>query len=263
MKRATTVIAEMNEMTPYSFGPLNKIHVSNIDYIVPCAYFLPETPNPSFRKLEKAIGMHCASLIQDGDCLNLGVGTLPEAVLLFLDDKYDLGLHTEVFTDRMADLMEKKVINNTRKTLHKGKSVCAFVRGTRRAYNFVDNNLRVNLYPVDYINDPRIIGQYDNLVSINTCKEVDIMGRATQETPFPKPYSGISIVVLPSTSADGKESRIVLSHGIDSMAPSYVDYVVTEYGVAKLEGMTFNECAQNLIAIAHLDFREGLMLGLK
>ena len=258
VKRATTVIAEMNEMTPYSFGPLNKIHVSDIDYIVPCAYFLPETPNPTFNELEKTIGMHCASLIQDGDCLNLGVGTLPEAVLLFLDDKYDLGLHTEVFTDRMADLMEKKVVNNTKKTLHKGKTVCAFVRGTRRAYNFVDNNLRVNLYPVDYVNDPRIIGQYDNLVSINTCKEVDIMGRATQETPFPKPYSGISIVVLPSTSADGKESRIVLSHGIDSMAPSYVDYVVTEYGVAKLKGMTFNECAQNLIAIAHPDFREGL-----
>ena len=103
VKRATTVIAEMNEMTPYSFGPLNKIHVSDINYIVPCAYFLPETLTPIPSEVEQAIGRHCASLIQDGDCLNLGVGTLPEAVLLFLDDKYDLGLHTEVFTDRMAD----------------------------------------------------------------------------------------------------------------------------------------------------------------
>lgn len=257
-KKASTVIAEMNEMTPYTFGPLNKIHVSDIDYIVPCAYFLPETPSPTLNDVEQAVGRYCASLIQDGDTLNLGVGTIPEAVLLFLDDKYDLGIHTEVFTDRMADLMEKNVINNTKKTLHKGNSVCAFVRGTRRVYNFVDNNLSVNLYPVDYVNDPRVIGQYNNLVTINTCKEVDIMSLAAQETSFPKPYSGISIVALPSTSAGGKQSHIVLSHSIDSIVPGYVDYVVTEYGIAKLKGRTFNECAQNLIAIAHPDFREGL-----
>ncbi len=277
-KKAKTVIAEINEMTPYTFGSQNKIHVSEIDYIVPCAYNLPEIPNPTIGEVEKNIGKNCASLIKDGATLQLGIGAIPDAVLMFLGDKRDLGIHTEMFSDGVVDLVEEGVINNSKKTLHRGKFVSTFIMGTRKVYNFIDNNPNVCLYPVDYVNDPWVIGQNDNMVSINSCIEVDLMGQVASETLGLKQFSGtggqvdfvrgaalskggISIMAMPSTAAKGKASRIVplLTEGAAVTTPrNDVDYIVTEYGIAKMKGKTLRERAQNLIAIAHPDFRAGL-----
>lgn len=277
-QKAKTVIAEINEMTPHTFGVQNKIHVSEIDYIVPCAYNLPEIPNPTIGEVEKNIGKHCASLIKDGATLQLGIGAIPDAVLLFLGDKRDLGIHTEMFSDGVVDLVEEGVINNTKKNLHRGKLVSTFIMGTRKVYNFIDNNPNVCLYPVDYVNDPWVIGQNDNMVSINSCIEVDLMGQVASETLGLKQFSGtggqvdfvrgaalskggISIMAMPSTAAKGKASRIVplLTEGAAVTTPrNDVDYIVTEYGIAKMKGKTLRERAQNLIAIAHPDFRAGL-----
>lgn len=277
-QKAKTVIAEINEMTPHTFGVQNKIHVSEIDYIVPCAYNLPEIPNPTIGEVEKNIGKHCASLIKDGATLQLGIGAIPDAVLLFLGDKRDLGIHTEMFSDGVVDLVEEGVINNAKKTLHRGKLVSTFIMGTRKVYNFIDNNPNVCLYPVDYVNDPWVIGQNDNMVSINSCIEVDLMGQVASETLGMKQFSGtggqvdfvrgaalskggISIMAMPSTAAKGKASRIVplLTEGAAVTTPrNDVDYIVTEYGIAKMKGKTLRERAQNLIAIAHPDFRAGL-----
>ncbi len=277
-QKAKTVIAEINEMTPHTFGVQNKIHVSEIDYIVPCAYNLPEIPNPTIGEVEKNIGKHCASLIKDGATLQLGIGAIPDAVLMFLGDKRDLGIHTEMFSDGVVDLVEEGVINNAKKTLHRGKLVSTFIMGTRKVYNFVDNNPNVCLYPVDYVNDPWVIGQNDNMVSINSCIEVDLMGQVASETLGLKQFSGtggqvdfvrgaalskggISIMAMPSTAAKGKASRIVplLTEGAAVTTPrNDVDYIVTEYGIAKMKGKTLRERAQNLIAIAHPDFRAGL-----
>ena len=277
-QKAKTVIAEINEMTPHTFGVQNKIHVSEIDYIVPCAYNLPEIPNPTIGEVEKNIGKHCASLIKDGATLQLGIGAIPDAVLLFLGDKRDLGIHTEMFSDGVVDLVEEGVINNAKKTLHRGKLVSTFIMGTRKVYNFIDNNPNVCLYPVDYVNDPWVIGQNDNMVSINSCIEVDLMGQVASETLGLKQFSGtggqvdfvrgaalskggISIMAMPSTAAKGKASRIVplLAEGAAVTTPrNDVDYIVTEYGIAKMKGKTLRERAQNLIAIAHPDFRAGL-----
>ncbi len=277
-KKAKVVIAEMNEMTPFTFGPENKIHVSEIDYIVPCAYRLPEIPNPVIGEVEKSIGKNCATLIKDGDTLQLGIGAIPDAVLLSLNDKKDLGIHTEMFSDGVVDLVEAGVITNKKKNLHKGKFVSTFIMGTRKVYDFIDNNPSVALYPVDYVNDPWVIGQNDNLVSINSCIEVDLMGQVVSETLGLKQFSGtggqvdfvrgaalskggISIMAMPSTAAKGKASRIVpfLAEGAAVTTPrNDVDYVVTEYGIAKMKGKSLRERAQNLISIAHPDFREGL-----
>ncbi len=277
-QKAKTVIAEINEMTPHTFGVQNKIHVSEIDYIVPCAYNLPEIPNPTIGEVEKNIGKHCASLIKDGATLQLGIGAIPDAVLMFLGDKRDLGIHTEMFSDGVVDLVEEGVINNSKKTLHRGKLVSTFIMGTRKVYNFIDNNPNVCLYPVDYVNDPWVIGQNNNMVSINSCIEVDLMGQVASETLGLKQFSGtggqvdfvrgaalskggISIMAMPSTAAKGKASRIVplLTEGAAVTTPrNDVDYIVTEYGIAKMKGKTLRERAQNLIAIAHPDFRAGL-----
>lgn len=278
-KKAKTVIAEINEMTPYTFGSQNKIHVSDIDYIVPCAYNLPEIPKLTIGEIEKNIGKNCASLIKDGACLQLGIGAIPDAVLMFLVGKKDLGIHTEMFSDGVVDLVEAGVITNARKNLHKGKFVSTFIMGTRKVYDFIDNNPNVCLYPVDYVNNPWVIGQNDNLVSINSCIEVDLMGQVASETLGLRQFSGtggqvdfvrgaalskggISIMAMPSTAAKGKVSRIVsnLTEGAAVTTPrNEVDYIVTEYGIAKMKGKTLRERAHHLINIAHPDFRESLM----
>ncbi len=277
-QKAKVVIAETNETVPFTMGPENKIHVSEIDYIVPCAYLLPEIPNPVITDVERNIGKNCASLIQDGATLQLGIGAIPDAVLLFLTEKKDLGIHTEMFSDGVIDLVKAGVINGKKKTLHPGKLISTFIMGTRKIYDFVDNNPDVELYPVDYVNDPWIIGKNDNMVSINSCIEVDLMGQVASETIGYKQFSGtggqvdyvrgaalskggISIMAMPSTAAKGKVSRIVplLAEGAAvTTSRNDVDYVVTEYGIAHLKGKTLRQRARELINIAHPDFREEL-----
>ena len=276
-EKASIVIAEMNEFMPF-IGGNNTIHVSKMDYIIPCAYFLPEIPLPKITDIEKEIGRHCASLIEDGTTLQLGIGAIPDAVLLFLKDKKDLGIHTEMFSDGVVELVEAGVINGRKKTLHQGKLVATFLMGTRRLYDFVDNNPDVEMHPVDYVNDPWVIAKNNKMISINSCIEIDLMGQVASESIGLKQFSGTggqvdyvrgaalsqggkSIMAMPSTAAKGKSSRIVpfLAEGAAvTTSRNEVDYIVTEYGIAKLKGKTLKQRAESLIKIAHPDFRESL-----
>ena len=277
VEKARIVIAQVNEYMPY-VGSINKVHLSKFDCIVPCADPIPEIPLPSITDVEREIGCNCASLINDGDTLQLGIGAIPDAVLLFLKEKKDLGVHTEMFSDGAMELVKSGVINGRIKTLHPGKLVATFLMGTRALYDFVDKNPSVELLPVDYVNNPAVIGMNDNMVSINSCIEIDLMGQVNAESIGIKQFSGTggqvdyvrgasvskggrSIIAVPATASKGKVSRIVpfLSPGAAvTTSRNDVDYVVTEYGVAKLKGRTLAQRAEALIAIAHPDFRDDL-----
>jgi 4-hydroxybutyrate CoA-transferase len=277
VEKARIVIAQVNEYMPY-VGSINKVHLSKFDRIVPCADPIPEIPLPSITDVEREIGCNCASLINDGDTLQLGIGAIPDAVLLFLKEKKDLGIHTEMFSDGAMELVKSGVINGRLKTLHPGKLVATFLMGTRALYDFVHNNSSVEMLPVDYVNNPAVIGRNDNMVSINSCIEIDLMGQVNAESIGTKQFSGTggqvdyvrgasvskggrSIIAVPATASKGKVSRIVpfLSPGAAvTTSRNDVDYVVTEYGVAKLKGRTLAQRAEALIAIAHPDFRDEL-----
>lgn len=276
MKNAKLVIAQVNDRMPRTCGSGN-IHVAEIDLFVehpaPLSELAPHKNGP----VEEAIGRYCASLINDGDTLQLGIGAIPDAVLSCLRHKKDLGIHSEMFSDGVVDLMERGVITNSKKTCKPGVSVANFLMGTQRLYDFVSNNPLVELHPVDYVNDPVIIAQNDNMVCINSCVQVDLMGQVASETVGYKQISGVggqvdfvrgaamskngrSIMAMPST-AKGKVSKIVpvLDEGSAvTTSRNDVDYVVTEYGIAHLTGRTLRERAKALIRIAHPDFRPRL-----
>ncbi|WZL74489.1 acetyl-CoA hydrolase/transferase C-terminal domain-containing protein [Clostridiaceae bacterium 35-E11] len=276
-ENAKLVIAEMNDQMPRTMGD-SFIHISELDYIVETSYPVIELKPPKIGEIEKAIGEHCASLIEDGSTLQLGIGAIPDAVLLFLKDKKDLGIHSEMFSDGVVELVEAGVITNKMKTLHKGKMVVTFLMGTKRLYDFVDNNPSVELYPVDYVNNPCVIMQNYKMVSINSCIQIDLMGQIVSESIGLKQFSGVggqvdyvrgtsmakdgkSIIAIPSTASKGKVSRIVpfLDEGSAvTTSRNDVHYVVTEYGIAHLRGKTLKERAKALIEIAHPDFREQL-----
>lgn len=277
-EEAKIVIAEMNEAMPHVGGD-NFIHLSQIDYIVECNNNLPEILPAKIGEVEKAIGGYCSELIDDGATLQLGIGAIPDAVLMALGNKKDLGIHTEMFTDGVIDLVERGIINGSKKTLHPGKMVATFLMGSRRLYDFVNQNPFIELYPVDYVNNPCVIMKNENMVSINSCIEVDLMGQVVSECIGQKQFSGVggqvdyvrgamlspggkSIMAMPSTAAKGTISRIVpfLAQGSAvTTSRNDVDYVVTEYGIAHLKAKTLKERAKSLIAIAHPDFREALM----
>ena len=275
---AKMVIAEVNDKMPRTYGD-NFVHISQIDWFVPCSYQIKELQPPKISDIEKAIGEHCAELVKDGDTLQLGIGAIPDAVLLFLKDKKNLGIHSEMFSDGVLELIEAGVVNCSKKTLHPGKLVVSFLMGTQRLYDFVDNNPMVAMYPVNYVNNPIVIAQNDNLVSINSTIEVDFMGQAASDTMGYKQFSGIggqvdfvrgaslsrggrSIIAMPSTAAKGTQSRIVpiLKEGAAvSTSRNDIHYVVTEFGAALLRGASVRERARRLIGIAHPDFRPELI----
>jgi 4-hydroxybutyrate CoA-transferase len=175
IETAKTVIAQVNKQMPRTLGD-SFVHVSQLDYCVEVDVPLIELKPPAIGDVEKAIGENCASLIKDGDTLQLGIGAIPDAVLLFLKDKKDLGFHSEMFSDGVVELVDAGVVTNARKTLYPGKMVVTFLMGTRRLYDFVDDNPSVMMMPVDYVNDPYVIRQNDNLISINSCVQVDLQG---------------------------------------------------------------------------------------
>ncbi len=195
-----------------------------------------------------------------------------------MKDKKDLGIHTEMFSDGVVELVEAGVINNSRKTLHRGQSVATFLMGTRRLYDYVDDNPAVGMYPVTYVNDPAVIGRNDNLVSINSCVQVDFLGQVVSECVGPTQISGVggqvdfirgaaisrggrSIIAMTSTAGHGKISKIVpfIDRWAEvTTARNEVQYVVTEYGIAELRGHTMRDRARSLIRIAHPDFRDAL-----
>jgi 4-hydroxybutyrate CoA-transferase len=284
------IIAQINERMPRTLGD-SFVHVSKLDYVVEYdepilelglvknATTVAENEQYVAKVVaEMEIGRYCAELIEDGACLQLGIGAIPDAVLPFLEDKKDLGIHTEMFADGVVDLVNKGVVTCARKTLHPGKMVANFLMGTRKLYDFVHNNPMVEMHPVHYTNDPYIIGQNDNMVSINSSLQVDLLGQVASDTIGTTQFSGVggqvdfvrgaarsksgkSILAFPSTAGGGKYSRIIpkLDYGAVVTTSRYdVHYIVTEYGIANLRGKSVGERAKQLIAIAHPDFRQQL-----
>lgn len=274
---AELVIAQINPSMPRTLGD-SFIHISDIDYIVEADTPLIELPPAGISEVERAIGKNCASLIEDGDTLQLGIGAIPDAVLGFLKEKKDLGIHSEMISDGIVELYEGGVITNRRKSLHAGKSIVTFLMGTRRLYDFADNNPAVELHPVDYVNDPYVIAQNERLVSVNSCVQVDLMGQVVSASVGRRQISGVggqvdfvrganmsrggkSIMAMPSTAAEGRISKIVpvIGEGAAVTTSRYdADYIVTEYGAARLKGESLRNRAKKLIRIAHPDFRRML-----
>ena len=277
---AKIVIAEINEQMPRTLGD-SFIHFSKIDYAVPVNYPLAELPMGESNELSMQIGQHIAELIEDGSTMQMGIGAIPDAVLHFLGDKRDLGVHTELFSDGVMKLIQEGVINNEKKTLHPGKIVAGFILGSHKLYDFVDDNPIVELHPTEYVNDPFIIAQNEKMISINSAIEIDLTGQVCADSIGPRLYSGVGgqldfvygaarskggkpIIALPSTATPGggePVSRIVpmLKQGAGVVTTrNHVHFVATEYGIAYLYGKTIKERTQALIAVAHPDFRKEL-----
>jgi acetyl-CoA hydrolase len=279
---ARIIIAEVNQQMPRTLGD-SFIHLSRINYIVPVNYQLAEMSmgGEGADAITEKIAGFIAELIPDGATMQMGIGAIPDAVLKYLYNKKDLGVHSELFSDGVIDLVDAGILTNARKSLHTGKIVAGFIIGSRRLYNWVDDNPMIELHPTEYINDPFVIAQNDRMVAINSAIEVDLTGQVCADSIGPKLYSGVGgqldfiygasrskggvpIIALPSTTTtrDGKViSRIVtmLKHGAGVVTSrNHVRYIVTEYGVADLYGRSIRKRAEALIGIAHPDFRESM-----
>lgn len=276
---ARIIIAEVNENMPRCLGD-SFIHVSRINYIVPVNYPLLELPmrEGELSEVHVKIGQYIAELIPDGATMQMGIGEIPDAVLNFLHDKRDLGVHTELFSDSVIDLVERGVITNARKTINTGKITAGFMLGTKRLYTWAHDNPLIELRRTEYVNDPFVIAQNYRQVAINSAIEVDLTGQVCADSIGPKLYSGVGgqldfiygasrseggvpIIALPSTAQGGTVSRIVpmLKQGAGVVTSRYhVHYVVTEYGIADLYGKTIRQRAQALINIAAPQFRDEL-----
>lgn len=279
---AKIIIAEVNQQMPRTLGD-SFIHISRLNYIVPVDYPLPEMAmgGEGVSEITEKMAGAIAELIPDGATMQMGIGAIPDAVLKYLFEKKDLGIHTELFSDGVIDLFEAGVLTNARKTLHPGKMVAGFIIGTRRLYDWVDDNPLIELHPTEYVNDPFVIAQNERQVALNSAIEVDLTGQVCADSIGPKLYSGVGgqldfiygasrskggvpIIALPSTTTlrDGTRiSRIVpmLNQGAGVVTTrNHVRYVVTEHGVADLYGLSIRQRALSLIKIAHPDFREDL-----
>jgi acyl-CoA hydrolase len=276
-RTATVVVAEVNQRMPRTHGD-NCLHVSRIAAFVETAHPLQELPVEPITEVHLGIARHVATLIPDGATLQTGIGGIPNAVLNCLGDKRDLGIHSELCSDGVIDLIESGVINGERKSLHRGKAVVSFVLGTRRLFDFIDDNPCFDFRPICYTNDPFVIAQNDRMIAINSALQVDLTGQVCADSIGTKPYSGfggqldfirgaarskggVPIIALPSTARGGTISRIapVLDAGAGVVTSrGDVHYVVTEHGIAYLHGKTLRERAEALIAIADPRFRQEL-----
>jgi acetyl-CoA hydrolase len=274
---ARMVIAEVNRRMPRTLGD-SFIHVSRLHHIVEVDYPLPEAPQGGSSELHMRVGHYIAEMIQDGATLQMGVGRIPDAVLKNLRTHKDLGVHTELFSDGIIDMVEAGVITCARKTFHPDKIIAGFLFGSERLYRFVHNNPIIELHPTDYVNDLFNIARNDNMIAINSALQVDLTGQVCADSIGARLYSGAGgqvdfirgaarskggkpIIALLSTAKDGTISRIVsmLSQGSGVVTTrNDVHYVVTEYGVASLHGKTVRQRARELINIAHPDFRDEL-----
>ena len=282
-EKAKCVIAQVNKHMPRALGN-SFIHVNKIDFIVEIDVPLKELPQidpdatPELLKIYDQIGKNVAGMIEDGSTLQMGIGAIPDAVLKYLHSKNDLGVHTEMFSDGLIDLVEEGVVNGEKKTLHPGKIIAGFVLGTKRSYNFIDNNPVFEFHPQEYVNDPFLISKNNKMVAINSAIEIDLTGQVCADSIGTKFFSGIGgqvdfvrgaahseggkpIIALPSATKDLKFSKIVpmLKPGAGVVTSrGDVHYVVTEFGIAYLFGKSIQERVRALIEISHPAFRQEL-----
>ncbi len=276
-RRARLVIAQLNRAVPRTLGD-SFVHVDAIDWGVEVDIPPYEHAERPFGEVERRIGEHVAELVPDRATIQMGIGAIPGAVALALRDKRDLGIHTEMFTDAVLDLVESGTVTGAAKEVNRGKIVSTFMVGTRRLYRFVDDNPMVEMRPVDYTNDTAVIRRFSRMVAINSALAVDLTGQVSADSIGTRFYSGVggqmdfmrgaalapdgqAIIALPSTAAGGTISRIapVLAEGAGVVTTrAHVRTVVTEYGVAQRFGRSVRERAKALIEIAHPDFRADL-----
>ena len=282
-EKSKIIIAQVNKHMPRTLGD-SFIHINKITYIVECDEEIKELPQvdpdttPEILAVFDKIGKNVADLIEDGSTLQMGIGAIPDSVMKYLYDKKDLGIHTEMFSDGIIDLVEAGIINGEKKTLHPGKIIAGFVLGTKRVYDFINNNPIFEFHPQEYVNDPFIIAKNNKMVAINSALEIDLTGQVCADSIGTKLYSGIGgqvdfirgaskseggkpIIALPSTTKNDTISRIVptLKPGAGVVTSrGDVDFIVTEYGAIDLWGKTIQERARALISIAHPKFRDEL-----
>ncbi len=279
MDNAEMVIAQINPNMPKTWGD-SFVHVDDIDYFVFHEEPIVESvPLPKENEVSRRIGMYVSQIVEDGATLQIGFGYLPNAILKYMDNKKDLGIHTQVITDGLLPLLKKKVITNRKKTLIPGRIVASLCMGSRELYEYVNNNPMFYFRSSDYVNDPTIIARNDNLISISSALEIDLTGQVCSDSMGNIFYSGIgdqvdflrgsamskggfSIIALPSTARNGQISRIVpsLSKGAGvATTRADVDIVITEYGIAELQGKSIYQRVMELAQIAHPKFREELI----
>lgn len=278
IKSAKIVIAEVNFNMPRT-GENSLIHVQDAEYFVPVDIPLIAQKPPQIGEVEKTIGQNIADLIKDGDCLQLGIGGVPDAILGFLQDKNDLGIHSEMISDGVMNLVQSGVVNCSRKNYYPNKIVISFAMGSSKFYKWLNNNPLIEALPCDITNDPFNVARNDNMVAINSALSVDLLGQVAADTLAGIQFSGVggqvdfvrgansskggrAIIALPATAAGGKVSRIcsTLAPGQAVTTSRYdVDYVVTEFGVAHLKWKTNRDRADALIRIAAPQFRDQLI----
>ncbi|HPZ45114.1 MAG TPA: acetyl-CoA hydrolase/transferase C-terminal domain-containing protein [Coprothermobacter proteolyticus] len=282
LEHADTVILEINGNLPRTHGD-TVVHINDVDFIYEYNAPLIEVPSAEASEVDKRIGEFIADLIEDGATIQLGIGGIPNAIAQFLVDKKDLGLHTELMTEGVVDLIEAGVITNSQKTLWKDKCIASFVMGTKRLYDFVDNNLAVEVHRGRIVNDPYVVAKNKKMVSVNTALSVDLTGQVCSEAFGPQQYTGTggqldmhrgaimseggkAIIAMRSSVKNNTISTVVptLAPGSFVTVPRHdVDYIITEYGVAHLRGKSLRERAVEMIEIAHPDFRDWLRMEAK
>ena len=279
---ASCILLEVNDWLPRAVHA-PQIHISRVTGLCECSYPLPVLPAAKPDAVSTTIGSYIAEQIPNGATLQLGIGAIPDAVGMALRDKHDLGLHTEMFTDSMVELLECGAVTNHRKPIYRDYTVATFAFGSQRIYDYLDDNPSIALLPVDYVNDPHIIAQHPDFISVNAALEVDFFGQVCAESIGPRVISGTggqsdyvrgaalspggkSFIAFPSTAKGGTVSRIVptLTNGaLVSTSKNDVDCIVTEYGIAQLRGHSLRERTKALIGIAHPKFREELTFAAK
>lgn len=277
LEAADRIILQINPNLPSVFGD-TEVHIRDVDMVVEAATPLPYLPKSQPTETEKIIGEYIASMVQDGDCIQLGIGGIPDAAAQALMGKHDLGVHSEMLTNSMVDLVNAGVITGRKKTYLPGKMVGTFAYGTQELYDMLDNNPSVLMLRGETVNNPQVVAMNDNFVSINSCLSVDLTGQICSESIGSRQYSGSGgqadmavgavhakngrgIIAVASTKRHGTVSSITaqLEPGsVVTLSRNEADYVVTEYGIAPLRGRSVRQRVENLIAVAHPDFRAEL-----